>query len=291
MSLLLALCLAAMMATPALGSAAQPTVPLGTTAHFAILSGQSITNTGPTVINGDFGKDVGLHPGFLAAITGFAAPPAADNVTMAGGQIYAGDQNAPAALQAKNDLIAAYDNAAGRTPVKAIAGNELASKTLTPGVYKAGPGVLLLSSGTLTLDAKGDPNGVFIFQATSGLTIASGTTVRLVNGARFCRVFWVVPSDATLNTNAHFVGHILAMNSIFVRTGATVQGQLLARNGSVVLDTNTITNGFCPPGLPRTGYPPERQTFPWQLALGALGAFTLLLLIARRRDSTERRSL
>lgn len=278
--------------------AAQPTVNLGTTSSFAILSGQSITNTGPTVINGDAGNNVGLHPGFLAAITGFGAPPAANNVTMTGGQLYAGDQNAGVALQAKNDLVAAYNDAAGRTPVTAIAGNELANATLTPGVYAAGSGILLLSSGTLTLDAKGDPNGVFIFQASSGLTIASGTTVNLVNGARFCRVFWVVPSDATIETGSHFAGHLFAMNSIFVRTGATIQGQLLARNGSVVLDTNTITNGICAtttgstprstPRLPKTGYPPERQPLPWQLLLGGLGASSILLLIARRRVSARR---
>lgn len=248
MSCAVVLVLAVALMAPVAAIAYGPTVGLGTTEHFAILSGQSITNTGPTVITGDAGNDVGLHPGMLAAITGFPG-----NVTMTGGQLYAGDLNAGAALQAKNDLITAYDDAAGRTPALAIAGNELANTTLTSGVYTAGPGVLYLSSGTLTLDAEGDPNAVFIIQATSGLTIASGTTVNLVNGARYCRVFWVVPSDATIETDADFVGHIFAMNSIFVRTGATIQGQLLARNGSVVLDTNTITNGLCAPPITKTG--------------------------------------
>ncbi len=244
----LAVALAIAVAIPATAMAYGPTVDLGTTEHFAILSGQSITNTGPTVITGDAGNDVGLHPGMLAAITGFPG-----NVTMTGGQLYAGDSDPGAALQAKNDLVTAYNDAAGRTPALAIAGNELANTTLTSGVYAAGPGVLYLSSGTLTLDAEGDPNAVFIIQASSGLTIASGTTVNLINGARYCRVFWVVPSDATIETDATFVGHIFAMNSIFVRTGATIQGQLLARNGSVVLDTNTITNGLCSPPITKVG--------------------------------------
>ncbi len=251
MSAAVALVLAVAMMVPMAAMAYGPTVGLGSTDHFAILSGQSITNTGPTVINGDAGNDVGLHPGMAAAITGFPG-----NVTMTGGQLYAGDLNPGVALQAKNDLIAAYNDAAGRTPALAIAGNELANTTLTSGVYAAGSGVLLLSSGTLTLDAEGDPNAVFVIQASSGLTIASGTTVNLVNGARYCRVFWVVPSDATIETNATFVGHIFAMNSIFVRTGATIQGQLLARNGSVTLDTNTITNGLCAqiaPAIVKTG--------------------------------------
>lgn len=243
-----ALVLAVALVMPVAAFAYGPTVGLGTTEHFAILAGQTITNTGPTVIDGDAGNDVGLYPGMAAAITGFPG-----NVTMTGGQLYAGDRNPGAALQAKNDLVTAYNDAAGRTPANAIAGNELANTTLTSGVYAAGPGVLYLSSGTLTLDAQGDPNAVFVIQASSGLTIASGTTVSLVNGARYCRVFWVVPSDATIETGATFVGHIFAMNSIFVRTGATIQGQLLARNGEVTLDTNTITNGLCAPTITKTG--------------------------------------
>jgi LPXTG-motif cell wall-anchored protein len=67
----------------------------------------------------------------------------------------------------------------------------------------------------------------------------------LINGAIPCRVFWQVGSAATLGTNSHFVGHIFAYQSIQAQTGATIQGQLLARNGSVTLDTNTITNGVC----------------------------------------------
>ena len=74
---------------------------------------------------------------------------------------------------------------------------------------------------------------------------ASNSSVSLLNGARFCRVFWKVGSSATLGTNSHFVGHIFALTSIAAQTGATVEGQLLARNGEVTLDTNTITNGPC----------------------------------------------
>lgn len=238
------LALAVALIVPVAAMAYGPTVGLGSTENFAILAATTITNTGQTVIDGDAGNDVGLHPGMAAAITGFAG-----NVTMTGGQLYAGDRDPAVALQAKNDLVTAYNDAAGRSPASAIAGNELANTTLTSGVYAAGPGVLYLSSGTLTLDAEGDPNAVFVIQASSGLTIASGTTVNLVNGARYCRVFWVVPSDATIETDATFVGHIFAMNSIFVRNGASVQGQLLARNGSVTLDTNTITNGLCAPAI------------------------------------------
>ena len=230
---LVVLVVAAMLAVPAMSFAAPLTVNLGTTSNFAVLAGTTITNTGPTTVGGSAGGDLGLYPG--------TAFPGLAQVTYSG-SVHLADT---VARKAKDDLVTAYNDAASRTGGTAIAGNELAGKTLTTGVYTAGSGVLYLSSGTLTLDAENNPDAVFILQASSGLTIASGTTVRLVNGARYCRVFWVVPSDATLETNSHFVGHIFAMNSIWVRTGATVQGQLLARNGSVTLDHNTIMNGIC----------------------------------------------
>ena len=233
LSLLVALLVVVVMAIPAAAMAAvEAPVLLGTTSSYAVLAGSGITVAGPvnsTTINGD----IGTFP--TTSITGLG------NVVLNGT-----NQDGNTLTQgAKTDLITAYNDAAGRTGGVSIVGNELANKTLTPGVYKAGSGVLYLSSGTLTLDAQNNPDAVFILQASSGLTIASETNIELVNDARFCRVFWVVPSDATLQTGSHFVGHLFAMNSIFVFTGATIEGQLLARNGAVTLDNNTITNGLC----------------------------------------------
>src|SRR5665648_764627 len=231
MPLLLALLLVAMMAVAAMSMAAQPTVNLGTTSSFAVLAGETITNTGSTTISGDAGGNVGLHPG--------TAFPGQAGVTLSGA-VHLADA---VALQAKNDLVTAYDDAAGRTPVTTIA-TELGGRTLTPGVYDSESGTFQIT-GTLTLDAQGDPNGVFIFKTTSTLITASGSSVSLIGSARYCRIFWKVGSSATLGTNSHFVGHIFALTSIAAQTGATVQGQLLARNGEVTLDTNTITNGPC----------------------------------------------
>lgn len=232
--LLPALLLAGMLAVPTIGVAAQPTVNLGTTASYAILAGQTITNTGATTVTGD----IGLYPG--------TAFPGQAGVTVSGA-VHLADA---AASKAKDDLVAAYNDAAGRTPVTRIP-TELGESLLTPGVYDSASGTFEIT-GTLTLDAKGDPDGVFIFLTASSLVTASNSNVNPVNGARFCRVFWKVGSSATLGVDSHFLGHIFALTSIWANSGATVQGQLLARNGEVTLNNNTITNGPCAAQAPAT---------------------------------------
>ena len=210
---------------------AQPPVELGTTSTFAVLAGSAITNTGPTTISGDAGGDVGLFPG--TAFTG------QESMTISG-TVHVDDAVAEGA---KDDLQIAYDDAAGRTPVTTIP-TELGGSTLTPGVYDSADGTFQIT-GTLTLDGQGDPDAVFIFKTASTLTTATGSSVMLINSAQYCRIFWQVTSSATLGTNSQFVGHIFALTSITANNGATVQGQLLARNGAVTLDSNTITNGVC----------------------------------------------
>ena len=220
-SLLLTLLLLVIIATPTMAS--QAPVNLGTTSSFAVLAGSAITNTGTTTITGN----VGLHPG--TAFTGQAS------VTVIG-TVHLADA---VALQAKVDLVIAYNDAAGRTPVTTIP-SELGGTTLTPGVYSSADGTFRIT-GTLTLDAQGNPEAVFVFKTAATLVTAAGSNVNLIGGAQFCRVFWQTGSSATLGTNSRFVGHILALESITANTGATVQGRLLARNGAVTLDSNTIS--------------------------------------------------
>lgn len=230
-SFLLTVALVALLALPAVSGAAQPTVNLGTTSSFAVLAGSTITNTGATTINGDAGGNVGLYPG-----TSF---PGQAGVTLTG-SVHLADSMASIA---QDDLVTAYNDSAGRTPVTIIP-TELGGTTLIPGVYASASGTFQIT-GTLTLNGQGDPNAPFIFLTDSTLVTASGSDVDLINGARYCRTFWKVGSSATLGTNSHFVGHIFALTSISALNGATVQGQLLARNGAVTLENNTITNGLC----------------------------------------------
>jgi len=211
----------------------QAPVGLGTATSFAVLAGAAVTNTGPSVISGD----LGVSPG--TAVTGF--PPG----LVSNGTIHSADA---VAAQAQADLTTAYNDAAGRTPRDAVP-PDLGGLTLLPGVYNRATTMGL--TGTVTLNAQGNPNAVFIFQAGSSLITASNSTVALINGASPCNVYWQVGSSATLGTDTTFVGSILALTSASVQTGATVDGRVLARNGQVSLDTNRITRPNCaviPPG-------------------------------------------
>ncbi|MFF5303246.1 ice-binding family protein [Streptomyces sp. NPDC013161] len=220
--------------TPTRASAVATPVPLGTATSFAVLAGSQVTNTGPSSITGD----LGVSPG--TAITGF--PP---------GTVIGAQHSADAvALQAKSDLVTGYNNAAGQAPdvtyPTAPDPVELGGRTLDPGVYKAPISAGI--TGTLTLDAHGDPNAVWVFQIGSTLTTASGSNVSLVNGASPCNVYWQIGSSATLGTNSTFVGTIMAQESITVTTGTTIAGRALARTGAVTLDNNTINRGTCAVG-------------------------------------------
>lgn len=206
--------------------AAGPPAPgLGTAATFAVLAGTGITNTGPTTINGD----VGSYP--TTTQTGFGS------VTLSGGTNHAGDAVTQAA---KTDLVTAYNTAAGSGPTIPVAA-DLGGQTLTPGVYNSGSSLGL--TGTLTLS--GTSTDVWIFQAGSTLTTATGSSVVFIGGAQSCNVFWQIGSSATIGTGSAFKGTIIALESITVTTGATIDGRALARNGAVTLDTNTITRSTC----------------------------------------------
>jgi len=142
--------------------------------------------------------------------------------------------------QAKLDLTAAYNDAAGRTStdIVTLSGN-IGGLTLTPGLYKS-TSSLAISSGDLTFDAKGNASAVFIIQIASTLTTTSGRKVILSGGALASNIFWHVGSSAIFGTTSVFKGTVLAMQSITFNTGATLDGRGLARTGGVTMAGNTI---------------------------------------------------
>ena len=193
-------------------------VNLGTAANYGALAGSTVTNANNPTISGL----VGVYPG--SAITGF--PPG----------LATGLQAATAVERdAQADLTIAYGVASSLTPTATGLG-DLAGQTLVPGVYQ---GNVLSLTGDVTLS--GSSTSVWVFQADSALTIASGARVLLSPGVSACNVFWKVGSSATINTGAEFVGTVLADQAIFARNGASIEGRLLARIAEVTLDNNDIT--------------------------------------------------
>jgi hypothetical protein len=214
------------------GVASTP-VGLGTAGAFAVLAGSGITNTGATTITGD----VGTYP--TPAQTGFGSvtlvPPSTNHGSDA------------VAQGAKSDARASYADAAGR-PADLVA-TELGGTTLAGGVYRADSGTFQIT-GTLKLDGEGDPDTVFVLQATSTLVTASGSNVQLLRGALACNVFWTVGSAATLGSGSVFTGTILAHDDISLDDAVTVHGRLLAGlqgsgAGAVTLIHDTVDVSPC----------------------------------------------
>src|ERR1035437_8424467 len=201
-------------------------VPLLTAANFEVLAGSGITIAGAVKSSVIIGN-IGTYP--TPSITGL------------GNAILIGINHAADAVtaQAKLDLTAAYLNAAGQAVTQTVP-TELGGTTLGAGVYNSAAGTFTIT-GTLTLDGKGDPNVVFIFQAASTLITASSSNVVFINGAQACNVVWQVGSSATLGTSSNLLGTVLALTSITLNTSATASGRMLARNGAVTFDTNTVS--------------------------------------------------
>ena len=188
-----------------------------------------VSSVGPTNVTGD----VGIWP--AASITGF--PPG----TLTGTK-HAGDA---VAQNAQSDLTTAYNNAAGAAG-GAVLPPDIGGLTLAPGVYKTTSAQPSLGiTGNLTLS--GPASGVWIFQIVSTVTTAAGNSqVIMAGGAQSKNVFWQVGSSATLGTNTTFAGNIMALASITVNTGATLNGRALARTGAVSLDSNPVNVPSCP---------------------------------------------
>jgi type VI secretion system secreted protein VgrG len=116
-------------------------------------------------------------------------------------------------------------------PANNLTGQDLGGLTLAPGVYHFNTSVGL--DGALLLDTTADPTGTFVFQIGTTLITSSASTVSFV-GPADPNVFWQVGSSATLGTGTQFDGNILAMTSITLTTGASINvGRALAINGAV----------------------------------------------------------
>jgi len=190
----------------------RPPPSLGFAASFAVLGGAAV-NAGTSTITGN----LGVSPG--STITGSPIV-----------KLGAAFRDDALARQAQKDSAAAYKDLAARTCTTD------SSTTLAEGVY-----CLSSLAGTLTLDARGNPDAFWIFQSPTTLTTAADSSVRVVNGGFAGNVFWQVSDSATLGARTAFVGNILARNDITLESGASLSGRALAQTGVVTLKDNDVS--------------------------------------------------
>jgi hypothetical protein len=214
-------------------------VMLGMAGNFAILAKSGISTVPTSAVTGD----IGVSPAAATSITGFALIADATNVfstsSQVVGKVYAANYVPPtpsSLTTAVGDMELAFTDAAGRAPdVTELGAGNIGGRTLAPGVYKWGTGLLIPTD--VTLD--GSATGVWIFQIAQGLTVSSAAKVLLAGGALPKNVFWQVGGIVVLGTTAHLEGIVLTQTAATLATGASVNGRLLAQT-AVTLDGSTV---------------------------------------------------
>ncbi len=237
-------------------SACAAPIDLQTIAGFGAFGGAAgITNQGiNTIVNGDLGTTgactllTGLHD----ASNVYTETPL--NVGGVNGTIYCGPP-APGttttlaiATQARADAMTAYNTLAALPAGSDPGAGQLGGLVLLPAVYTAAGGTFAITSGDLTLDAKGDTNATWVFQSAAALTVGLSATPRrvfLINGARAANVFWQVGSAARIEDASTMVGTIIAPAGVTISTaGQTLQttltGRAIGLNASVTMVNTTI---------------------------------------------------
>jgi len=223
------------------GATSTPGLPvsLGTAGNFVLLAKSGISTVPTSAVTGD----VAVSPSAATYITGFSLTMDSTNAFSTSpqvtGNVYAADyaQPTPSNLStAVGDMELAFTDAAGRAPdVTELGAGNIGGMTLVPGVYKWGTGLLIPTDVTLS----GSATDVWIFQIAQDLTLSSGVNVFLAGGALPENVFWQVAGLVDLGTTAHCEGIVLTQTSVTLRTGASINGRLLAQT-AVNIDGSTV---------------------------------------------------
>lgn len=210
---------------------------LGTAAPFVVLGSATITNTGTaTSLTGD----VGTTGPSIVGLTGHPFQPT--------GLTEINNARASTALL---NAGTAYTSLTGRPcpPANHLTGQDLGGMTLAPGVYCFTSDAGQIASTTLTFDAKGDPNAVWIIQVGSALTIMDHTNTVVINGppSLACRIFWTAGTGITINNDSKFLGNLIASSLTSMLTNATLSpGRAFGLTAGVTMLSNTISAAACP---------------------------------------------
>lgn len=209
---------------------------LGTASTFVVLSGATLTNVGvSTVLEGD----IGTTGPSITGLTGNPFQPTGST-----------EINNAKATQALLDVGTAYVSLSGKAcpPANDLTGLDLGGMTLAPGVYCFSSSAGQIAGTTLTFDAKGDPNAVWIIQVKTALTVLDGAHAVVIGGppAMACRIFWTTGTAATLDTNVQYVGNFVSSSAISLLTDARLSpGRAFGQTGGVTLLSNTISAAAC----------------------------------------------
>ena len=210
-----------MMATVSVtGFAQAPT--LGTAANFALFSTNgAVSNNGFSHLTGNVGTNNGSSTAF-------------GNVN---GVMH--DNDGATALAA-TDLLIAYNQLQAAIPTNfpaALLGN---GQTLNAGTFATAESATL--NGTLTLNAQGNANAVFIFKIDGAFSSAAASKVVLLNNAQACNVFWKVEGLVSLASETEMKGTVIANNAaIIMSSGVILEGRALSTTGAITIDGTTIT--------------------------------------------------
>jgi hypothetical protein len=197
-------------------------VDLGSASTFSVLAGAGVSNTGTATV---LALDLGLSP--AGAIAGF--PPGKAN-----GATH--DKDAVAAT-AQEDRQAAYEAVLAQPSTTSFAGDQ-AGVTFKPGVHTSAAAVT--NTGTITLDADGDPGAVFVFQVGAAFSTAAATKVVLSDGALANNVFWQVTGAVSVGAGAKLVGTLLAAGVVTFGEASSLKGRILTP-GTVALASTPVT--------------------------------------------------
>jgi hypothetical protein len=271
-----------------------PTVNLGSAASFATLargyivtgadmtfngnaaSGAYVTTGAGNTLNGSTYSGTATTVGATNSITGDMYSGAAITIdtapTISGTQYLNNTDQYGDATSFYSAAVSSLDaaiNDIGSRASTALASGALGGTTLTPGVYHSVAALGL--TGTLTLDAEGDPNAIFIIKSNGALVTAASSEVVLANQAQAKNVFWSPASYYPAGASSIFKGNVLATGDILIGATVALEGRLMSQTGYIQFGAGGgASSVFGIPGIGTTSIPPA--TAPGAPTIGAVTA-------------------